>query len=268
MSYVVFTHLDGSLLGPSIHSCEDALPAVRLLREQKIPIVFCSSKTRGELEFLRKKLGVRDPFITENGGAIYIEKGYFSLPPKNAKSIDQYHVIQLGLPYQIIRKKLKEAARDTGIAIRGYGDVSVEDIVQSTGLAPHVARLAQSREHEEIILNPLSSTEAQRLRGVLSILGLTLYRCHEKYSVRGHHNKGMAVIALARMFKQQDVESITVAIGKNSNDIPMLASVHIPMLVQQPRDTWEKVGIRGVKKIAGVGPDGWTRAVKRLLSKN
>jgi ribosomal protein L37E len=38
------------------------------LRKRSIPVVFCSSKTRAEIEHLRKATEVTDPFIIENGG--------------------------------------------------------------------------------------------------------------------------------------------------------------------------------------------------------
>ncbi len=74
---IIFTDLDGTLLDYSTYSFEAAIPALQLLKEKNIPLIICSSKTGKEIEHYRKKLGNTHPFISENGGGIFIPKGYF-----------------------------------------------------------------------------------------------------------------------------------------------------------------------------------------------
>jgi mannosyl-3-phosphoglycerate synthase len=45
---IVFTDLDGTLLHPITYSYHESVEAVKWLRENGIPIVFCSAKTRAE----------------------------------------------------------------------------------------------------------------------------------------------------------------------------------------------------------------------------
>lgn len=71
--YVIFTDLDNTLLD-SRYSYEDAKDVLEILKEKEIPIVFCSAKTKYEQEVIRKKIGIKDPFIVEDGSAIYIPK--------------------------------------------------------------------------------------------------------------------------------------------------------------------------------------------------
>jgi mannosyl-3-phosphoglycerate phosphatase family protein len=51
---------------------------IDLLKEKNIPLIFTSAKTRLEQNMVRKDLGLSDPYIAENGGAVVIPKGYFS----------------------------------------------------------------------------------------------------------------------------------------------------------------------------------------------
>jgi mannosyl-3-phosphoglycerate phosphatase len=74
---IVFTDLDGTLLDYRNYSFEKALPALELIKQKNIPLVICSSKTRSEIEYYRKKLSNDHPFISENGGGIFIPKDYF-----------------------------------------------------------------------------------------------------------------------------------------------------------------------------------------------
>lgn len=51
---------------------------IHLLKEKNIPLILTSAKTRLEQNKIRKDLGLSDPYIAENGGAVVIPKGYFS----------------------------------------------------------------------------------------------------------------------------------------------------------------------------------------------
>jgi len=44
----------------------------------------------------------------------------------------------------------------------------------------------------------------------------------------------------------------------------MLASVDLPMLVQGKGNRWRKVKVKNIKKIKGVGPEGWRKAIMEL----
>jgi predicted mannosyl-3-phosphoglycerate phosphatase (HAD superfamily) len=63
---VVFTDLDGSLLDHDTYSFENARPALERIREQRIPLVFTTSKTRAEVEALQAAMRIREPFISES----------------------------------------------------------------------------------------------------------------------------------------------------------------------------------------------------------
>ena len=70
--FVVFTDLDGSLLDGETYSFESATQALKALRMRNIPLILVSSKTRAEMEPLRRRLNHRDPFIVENGAAVFV----------------------------------------------------------------------------------------------------------------------------------------------------------------------------------------------------
>jgi mannosyl-3-phosphoglycerate phosphatase len=265
MSYIVFTDLDGTLLDHETYDYREALPGLKLLKKTGIPLVFCSSKTRREQEALRKALGVSDPFIVEDGSAVFIEKGTFKVLPDQLKVKDRYHVLELGTPYERVREGIAAASHELMMPLKGFGDATAEEVAEATGLSPEAAALAKEREYEETLLTPLSASEAGRLKESLSPLGLTLSRGGRFYAVKGQCNKGQAAMALARLFARETPRLITVGIGDSANDVPLLLAMYIPVLVQRPDRTWQKMRIAGVKKVEGVGPAGWTRAVEMLL---
>jgi predicted mannosyl-3-phosphoglycerate phosphatase (HAD superfamily) len=75
---VVFTDIDGTLV--DINTAEYGKNTRRLidLLKKNIPLILTSAKTRLEQNMVRKDLGLTDPYIIENGGAVVIPKGYFS----------------------------------------------------------------------------------------------------------------------------------------------------------------------------------------------
>ena len=94
--FVVFTDLDGTLLDHHTYAYADALPALSKLRQTRTPLIMVSSKTRREIEALRRELENDHPFIPENGGAIFIPKGYDLPLPDEAEEMGDYHVLVLG----------------------------------------------------------------------------------------------------------------------------------------------------------------------------
>jgi HAD superfamily hydrolase (TIGR01484 family) len=82
MQLIIFTDLDGTLLD-SDYSFRKALPALKMIKAEAVPLVLCSSKTKMEIEQIRKKMTNSYPFISENGGGIYVPKGYFEFQISN-----------------------------------------------------------------------------------------------------------------------------------------------------------------------------------------
>ena len=90
---LIFTDLDGSLLDHSSYSFAPAAGLLDRLAEQLIPVIPVTSKTCAEVLSLRKTLNNSQPFIVENGAAIYLPKQYYEQCPKDASELDDYWVI-------------------------------------------------------------------------------------------------------------------------------------------------------------------------------
>ena len=102
---VLFTDLDGTLLDHDTYSFEPAREALRALESEDIPVVFTTSKTRAEIEKWRRLTGNADPFISENGGAIFVPEGYFAGGFHYDRKDGGYLVIELGAPHADSRRR-------------------------------------------------------------------------------------------------------------------------------------------------------------------
>lgn len=169
---VVFTDLDGTLLDRETYSYDKALPSIKYLLQREIPIVFCSAKTRAEQEVYRQELEITDPFIVENGGAIFIPRGYFPFTFDYDKADDGYQIIELGIPYHEIRRILERIRADAVLNFRGFGDMSAEEVAMETGLDLEAAQRAKAREYAETIKVEGTSKEIRRVLDTVKQAGL------------------------------------------------------------------------------------------------
>ena len=94
MQIIIFTDLDGTLLDDK-YSYKKSKNILNLIREKRIPLIFCTSKTKAEVDYYRKKLNNKDPFISENGSAIFIPKDYFNFKINYDKKDKNYFIIEL-----------------------------------------------------------------------------------------------------------------------------------------------------------------------------
>lgn len=266
---VIFTDLDGTLLDSSDYSFQKAIPALEVLRKSAIPLVLCSSKTRKEIEYYQNKIDNKQPFISENGGGIFIPKGYFAISVLNqvieVSEIDDYYMVTLGAPYSDLRNVL-QSLREKGFHIIGFGDMTVGEVSEQTGLSMHEAEMAKEREFDEVFLHV--GDEKERL-ALLSSIEAAGY-CHTSgryFHIMGKSDKGKAVAILTELYGKIYDNLFTVAIGDNPNDVPMFEQVDYPIIVQNKNGLYdERINTSRLIKADGIGPEGWNKAIMNLLS--
>jgi mannosyl-3-phosphoglycerate phosphatase len=238
---VVFSDLDGTLLDEN-YSFEVAQPVIARLKALKVPIVLCSSKTRMEIEYFRTKMEINDPFISENGAAIFVPTGYFETGKYWTKQTKQYDIIELGIAYSSIRKKFEKIRKTYPKETIGFGDMTIEKIAKDTGLTIEFAELAKQREYTEPFQHNKSNEaelfEAIRKEGLRFTVG------GKYHHLMGNHDKGKAVLLLKELFSKRFKQIKTLGVGNHLNDLEMLEAVDIPFLIAKPEEIgkeWEKI---------------------------
>ena len=262
---VIFTDLDGTLLDLETYSYDRALPSIERLRGQEVPVIFCSAKTRAEQEVYRKELQINDPFIVENGGAVFVSQGYFPFDFEYHKAKDGYQVIELGIPYHRIREILARIREDTGLNFRGFGDMSAEEVESLTSLDLEAAQRAKAREYDETLNLEGTPDEINRVLNAIKKTGLNYTSGGRYYDITGPNDKGKATRILIDLFRSKLGQIKTIAIGDSPNDLPMLSAVDIPILVQKPGGIWQEIDIPHLHRVEGIGPEGWARAVEEII---
>jgi mannosyl-3-phosphoglycerate phosphatase len=270
MHYIVYTDLDGTLLDEK-YSSEVVKKTVEALIKREIPIVFCTSKTRAEIELYRSHLGIKDPFISENGGAIFIEFDYFEFDYSYDYELSsdgrRYRVIELGAKYEELRRNLKEIEEESegSLKISGFGDMSAEEIAADSGLSLREAELSRMREYDEAF--KVIAGDKERIVEKIAEKGLHFTMGGRYCHILGDNDKGKAVQILNALFRKKYARITTIGIGDSFNDLPMLRAVDIPVLVAKPDGSHEYIAEKkvSVRKEPGIGPVGWKTVMEDLI---
>ena len=266
---IIITDMDGTLLEAGSYSFDTALPALELVRERNVPLVVCSSKTRTEIEHYRERFGNTDPFISENGGALFVPKGHFkdkAPPPASAAEEEdaRYRIVRLGAKYEDLRRVISEL-QDEGFGVRGFGDMTAEEIALTTGLPENEAVMAAKREFDEPFV--FNGNDAMKEKLVIAVRekGFSITRGWF-YHILGPSDKGGAVSLLIKMYRKEFGKVRTVGLGNSLNDVPMLRCVDHPVVVEKSGGGYDPCFAgENFKRAKGVGPEGWNRAVIELL---
>ena len=260
---IIITDLDGTLLDAAAYSFDAALPALGQLRARDIPLILCSSKTRAEMAVIRRQLHNNHPFVTENGGGIFIPHGYFSSLPDAVES-GSYRLIALGTPYAEIRHHFIRLRDELGIAVRGFADMTVDEVAGLTGLSRDAARLARQRDFDEPFV--FEGAPDERFLRAIEASGLS-WTEGRIFHIMGRHDKGRAVSLLQSLYEKKLGRIESIGLGDSLNDLQMLQAVDHPVLVRHEDGSHDaRIAVANLLKTRLPGPSGWNEAVLQLLA--
>lgn len=265
---MIFTDLDGTLLDHDTYRWDKAERALLLCRERRVPVVLVSSKTRAEINPLRLELGLAAPFISENGGGIFFPAESPAEPPPHLILVGELWKWSLGRPYKEVVAALQEIRKEMQCPLRGFSDLSVEEISEHTGLPPDKARLAAMREFDEPFLAPCrKGRKWELLLEAAAIRGLQVTEGGRFFHLHGSCDKGAAVENLTLWYRSAYGPVMTAALGDSPNDFSMLKRADYPVLVKTAQSYPELAQeLPSLRTTEEQGPAGWNAAVTALLS--
>jgi mannosyl-3-phosphoglycerate phosphatase len=268
--WVIFTDLDETLLDRERYAFDEARPALDEVRRRSIPLVLCTSKTAAETIHFRSLLGIGDPFVVEGGGGVYVPRGYFTALPRAVLDRGEHVLIPLAAGRDEALAGLAHLKEATANAVRGFSDMTDEDVARETGLPPPLAALARQREFDE----PFTFVEredafASRLPWLAAARGLRVSRGGRFWHLHGETDKGLAVRFLASLFEAKLGPIRTIALGDSAIDLPMLAAADVAIAVPRAGGLHDPVLLAGIPRVhraPAPGPAGWNAAVLAAIS--
>lgn len=263
----VFTDIDGTLLDHHTYSYEPAHEALEALKKNGIPLIFCSSKTRAEIEKIRTQIDNPHPFISENGGAAFIPIDYFSYEFPYTRKDFTYLITEFGTPYHKIRGTFQRIQSRFPGKMTGFGDMSAHEVANFCEFSAEEGVLAKEREYDEpFILEDKKLIE--EIRTLAEEDQLQIIQGGRFYHLIGENDKGQAIKYLTDISRRAYDDIKTVALGESQNDLSMLKAVDYPVLVKKSDGTYEPdIELDDLILAPDAGPKGWNTAILELLER-
>jgi mannosyl-3-phosphoglycerate phosphatase len=241
---------------------------VHELEDRGIAVVLWGNETRSEMELIQSDLNLQHPFISENGGGLFIRHGYFLNRPPKGRDIQNYDVFDFGRPYHEVAEALHDVARRHECPVIGFSVMSIEDVARECGLSLAQARLAKLREYDE----PFRVTDSapatySRICSALRRFG---YRCftHEHFHhATGVADKAQSIRTLTSLYcDAHDGHVLTIGVAKAPSESYLLQAVDIPIVVRRADGDAARLAQKvPTARLIDAGPRGWSDAILQAL---
>ena len=216
----VVSDVDGTLMDHS-YDLTPAKETIKLLQELSIPVILCTSKTAAEVNVIRKELNLTDPYIVENGGAIYGE----SLTRVNGEII-------LGKKYEILENILRIISKEVNYNLKPLNDISDQEATELTGLKGPSLELMRDRHWSMPFLNP-PHTKEQEINVSCKRFNVEIFRGNRmSHMLSINSNKGKAIKALKAYSNNPNIKII--GLGDSPNDLPLLLESDYRIVIPSP----------------------------------
>ncbi len=213
----VVSDVDGTLMDHS-YDLTPAKETIKKLQNFSIPIILCTSKTASEVKVIRKELNLRDPYIVENGAAIYGE----SLDRVNGEII-------LGEKYEFLEEILNFISSEIDYKLIPLNNLTDQEATQLTGLKGRSLNLMRDRHWSMPFLNPPSFLE-EKIKICCKKYKVDIFKGNRmSHLLSKNSNKGKAINALKKYSNINNIQII--GLGDSPNDLPLLLNSDIRVVV-------------------------------------
>lgn len=259
---LIFTDLDGTLLNHTTYSFEEAKEALSYIKKNSIPLIIVTSKTHAEVHLIQEELELSCPFIVENGAGIFIPSA--SMLASTLESDKRAIKISTAQSYLELRLFFKTLQRN--YKIRGFGDMSVEEVMALTSLERDSALNAMKRDFTEPFVVE-GEVDIEALRKEADAEGLDVVAGGRFYHlITKNQDKARAMKHLTHLFEEQFQKSFKmIALGDSANDFTMLKVADIGVLVPAEDGSYAPLDDTKVIRAQGAGPKGWNSAILEIF---
>ncbi len=213
----VVSDVDGTLMDHS-YDLTPAKETINTLQKLSIPVILCTSKTASEVRVIRKDLNLTDPYIVENGAAIYGE----SLKKVNGEII-------LGKKYEYLENILNLISKEIDYKLIPLNNLSDLEATQLTGLTGNSLNLMRDRHWSMPFLNPPTLLE-DRINICCKKFKVDIFKGNRmSHLLSNNSNKGKAINALKKYSNNQNIQII--GLGDSPNDLPLLLKSDIRIVI-------------------------------------
>jgi mannosyl-3-phosphoglycerate phosphatase len=264
MKKMIFTDLDGTFLNHDDYSFEASKEALSKIKNTQTPLIFTTSKTRTEVIALQQKVGIIEPFIVENGAALFIPKEYQELSLDELSEQDGYKVLVFGKQYSEILAFYNKYKSEFGL--KGFCDMNIDEIMELTKQAYSDAADAKQRDFTEpfTIQDPSQIAVLEKLadqNGLKITQGGRFFHLIAKTQ-----DKGIAVKKTKQLFEKLFNEEIfSFGFGDGKNDIAMFENVDQAIIIKNHYGKYVDCDVVNIKRSNHQGSKGFNEMVMQYV---
>ncbi len=268
MKKIIFTDLDGTFLNHDDYKYEESKEALEIIRESNITIVFTTSKTKAEVELLQKELNIREPFIVENGAALFIPKQYKNFDFSFLPSFDEkYYYLKLGLSYDEILKFFNLIKKE--FFIEGFSSLTIDTLCSLTNLKKEQILLSKQRDFTEPFILE-NEKDLQKIQKEASKYNIKITKGGRFFHMIGkNQDKGLAVKKCIEIFEKVEEKKLySIALGDGKNDIPMFENVDLAIIIKNHLGLYVQTDLKNSLKSTYKGSKGFKEMILKCLKKH
>ena len=254
--YWIVTDLDGTLMDEN-YDISPARKTLDLLADLSIPVIPCTSKTASEVRFFRNQIGLLDPFIVENGAAVY---GCYD------NNSSEWQLI-LGKSYKELKIILMNISKRVNYHLTPLNDLNQIQIFELTGLSSEGIERALDRQWSVPFLNPPDDI-FEKVKLICESYNVHIFKGNRmSHLLSSESHKGEAVKQLKLHLQNKDVKII--ALGDSQNDLPLLEYADIPIVIpgKDGPNKYLQTGInKGHFRLANAPHAlGWSNSIEEII---
>ncbi len=254
----IVTDLDGTLMDEN-YDISPAKKTLKMLSERFIHVIPCKSKTASEVRYFRDQNGLSDPFIVENGAAVY---------GGSAENSSEWEFI-LGKIYTELKIILSNISNQINFHLTPLNDLSKKQIFELTGLSDNAIIRALDRKWSVPFLNPPDDI-FEEIKLFCDSYNVHIFKGNRmSHLLSSESNKGQAVNKLKLYLQNEDVKII--ALGDSQNDLPLLEYADISIVIpgKDGPNKYLQTGIdNGFFRLANAPHAvGWSNSIEDIISR-
>ena len=139
-------------------------------------------------------MSISTPFVSENGGGIFFRANDSLAHPPEALFDKGLWKLSLGVSYSRLVEALKEISLEAGINLRGFSDMTLEEICRLTALEKMDAERAAQREFDEpFIVIGEDEHSLEKIERAAQKRQLTVTRGGRFFHLQGKNDKAVAI---------------------------------------------------------------------------
>jgi len=224
-----------------------------------------SRKTKAEILWLCEQLAILQPFVAENGGALYVPKDYLKLELNGFSESDKMMELAFGTTKDFIENITEKLAMISGMKSIKMTDITPLDVADILEIEIKAAERMMTRKYSQLILKAEQKAPMNDIfKQLLQQQGLSILDTKDDFSI-GHFNIQKPIQHWIESLQEKYPTIEVFAIGNNANDTPIFELANQAFLLKN-KGEWEQIHADNLNLINADGAKGLKVCLSELIS--